>query len=37
MLSFFDLGGYFMTSGSLGLKDNAIAGRPSVVRLTQSN
>lgn len=31
------LGGLFMTSGSDLLNDNAVAGRPSVTKLTQSN
>lgn len=31
------LGGFFMHSGSDGLKDKAVAGKPSVTRLTQSN
>ena len=31
------LGFFFMASGSAGLKDKAVAGRPSVTRLTQSS
>lgn len=31
------LGGYFITSGSAGLNDSAVAGRPSVTKFTQSN
>ena len=31
------LGGFYMTSGSGGLKDRAVAGNPSVTKLTQSN
>ena len=36
-LNYYFLGGFFMTSGSGGLKDKAVAGRPSVTKLTQSN
>jgi len=31
------LGGFFMTSGSGGLKERAVAGGPSVTKFTQSN
>ena len=31
------LGGFNITSGSEGLKDKAVAGNPSVTRLTQSS
>ena len=31
------LGGFNMTSGSEGLKDKAVAGSPSVTKLTQSS
>jgi hypothetical protein len=31
------LGGFFMISGSAGLNDNAVAGNPSVTRLTHNN
>jgi len=31
------LGGFFMTSGSGGLNDNAVAGKPSVTKLTHNN
>lgn len=32
-----DLGGLFITSGSAGLNDRAVAGSPSVTKFTQSN
>ena len=31
------LGSFFSTSGSLGLNDKAVAGRPSVTRLTHKS
>lgn len=31
------LGGFFITSGSGGLNDKAVAGSPSVTRLTHNN
>jgi hypothetical protein len=31
------LGFFFIASGSAGLKDNAVAGSPSVTRLTHNN
>lgn len=31
------LGGFYITSGSGGLKDKAVAGNPSVTKLTHNN
>ena len=31
------LGGFFITSGSAGLNDRAVAGRPSVTRFTHKS
>ena len=31
------LGGFYITSGSGGLNDKAVAGRPSVTKLTHNN
>lgn len=35
--SSFFLGGLFMTFGSTGLKDKAVAGNPSVTKLTHKS
>lgn len=35
--SSFFLGGLFITFGSTGLNDKAVAGKPSVTKFTQSN
>lgn len=35
--SSFFLGGFFITSGSGGLKERAVAGKPSVTKLTHKS